>query len=115
MKKTEIILILVVAIIIGIILSHTLSASIYITFTDAEKRMGREYTVIGELIKEKEIRFEPRLNLLTFYASDSLKTNEKFTTTIQNLKILNALKNYHDWLCNRFRLYSKYHFNEMPF
>ena len=40
--------------------------------------MGREYTAIGELIKEKEIRFEPRLNLLT-YASDSLKTNEKFT------------------------------------
>ena len=77
MKKTEIILILVVAIIIGIILSHTLSASIYITFTDAEERMGREYTVIGELIKEKEIHFEPRQNLLTFFAIDSLKNERK--------------------------------------
>ena len=27
--------------------------------------------------KEKEIRFEPRLNLLTFYASDSLKNERK--------------------------------------
>ena len=77
MKKTEIILILLVAVIIGVILSLTYNASTYITFTDAEKRMGREYTVIGELIKEKEIRFEPRLNLLTFYASDSLKNERK--------------------------------------
>ena len=77
MKKTEIILILLVAVIIGVILSLTYNASTYITFTDAEKRMGKEYTVIGELIKEKEIRFEPRLNLLTFYASDSLKNERK--------------------------------------
>jgi len=77
MKKTEIVLIFLVAVIIGVILSLTYNASTYITFTDAEKRMGREYTVIGELIKEKEIRFEPRLNLLTFYASDSLKNERK--------------------------------------
>ena len=50
MKKTEIILILLVAVIIGVILSLTYNASTYITFTDAEKRMGREYTVIGEHI-----------------------------------------------------------------
>lgn len=77
MKKTEIILILLVAVIIGVILSLTYNASTYITFTDAEKRMGREYTVIGELIKEKEINFDPRLNLLTFYASDSLRNERK--------------------------------------
>ena len=53
MKKTEIILILLVAVIIGVILSLTYNASTYITFTDAEKRIGKEYTVIGELIKEK--------------------------------------------------------------
>ena len=77
MKKIEIILILLLAVIIGVILSLTYNASTYITFADAEKRMGREYTVIGELNKEKEIRFEPRLNLLTFYASDSLKNERK--------------------------------------
>ena len=38
MKKTEIILILLVAVIIGVILSLTYNASTYITFTDAEKR-----------------------------------------------------------------------------
>ena len=63
--------------IMGVILSLTYNASTYITFTDAEKRIGKEYTVIGELIKEKEINFDPRLNLLTFYASDSLRNERK--------------------------------------
>ena len=77
MKKTEIVFIFLIAIIIGVIVSLTYNASTYITFTDAEKNMGKEYTVIGELNKEKEIRFEPRMNLLTFYASDSLKNERK--------------------------------------
>ena len=55
MKKTEIVLIILVAIIIGVIMSLTFNASTYITFADAEKRMGKEFTVIGELNKEKEI------------------------------------------------------------
>lgn len=77
MKKTEIVLIILVAVIIGVIMSLTFNASTYITFADAEKRMGKEFTVIGELNKEKEIHFEPRLNLLTFYAVDSLDNERK--------------------------------------
>jgi len=77
MKKTEIVLIILVAIIIGVIMSLTFNASTYITFADAEKRMGKEFTVIGELNKKKEILFEPRLNLLTFYAADSLNNERK--------------------------------------
>lgn len=77
MKKTEIVLIIIVAVIIGIIMSLTFNASTYITFADAEKRMGKEFTVIGELNKEKVIHFEPRLNLLTFYAVDSLDNERK--------------------------------------
>jgi len=77
MKKTEIVLILLVAVIIGVIMSLTFNASTYITFAVAEKRMGKEFTVIGELNKEKEIHFEPRLNLLTFYAADSLNNERK--------------------------------------
>lgn len=77
MKKTEIVFIFLIAVIIGVIVSLTYNASTYITFTDAERNMGKEYTVIGELNKEKEIRFEPRMNLLTFYASDSLKNERK--------------------------------------
>ena len=77
MKKTEIVFIFLIAVIIGVIVSLTYNASTYITFTDAEKNMGKEYTVIGELNKEKKIRFEPRMNLLTFYASDSLKNERK--------------------------------------
>jgi len=77
MKKTEIVLILLIAVIIGVVLSLTYNASTYITFADAEKRMGKEFTVIGDLNKEKEISFEPRLNLLTFYATDSLSNERK--------------------------------------
>jgi cytochrome c-type biogenesis protein CcmE len=77
MKKTEIVLILLVAVIIGVIMSLTFNASTYITFADAEKQMGKEFTVIGELNKEKEIHFEPRLNLLTFFAVDSLHKERK--------------------------------------
>jgi len=77
MKKTEIVLILLVAVIIGVIMSLTFNASTYITFADAEKQMGKEFTVIGVLNKEKEILFEPRQNLLTFFAVDSLDNERK--------------------------------------
>ena len=77
MKKTEIVLILLVAVIIGVIMSLTFNASTYITFADAEKQMGKEFTVIGELNKEKDILFDPRLNLLTFFAEDSLQNQRK--------------------------------------
>tara|TARA_B110000444_G_C18836644_1_gene596396 strand:+ start:1677 stop:2084 length:408 start_codon:yes stop_codon:yes gene_type:complete len=77
MKKTEIILILLVAVIIGIILSLTFNASTYITFVEAEKFMGEEFTVIGELNKEKEIVYDPYINELTFYAMDSLSNERK--------------------------------------
>ncbi len=77
MKKTEIILIFLVAIIIGVIISLTYNASTYITFEDAEKNMGKQYTVIGELNKEKQIHFDPYLNQLTFFAQDSLNNERK--------------------------------------
>lgn len=77
MKKTEIVLILLVAVVIGVIMSLTFNASTYITFADAEKQMGKEFTVIGELNKDEEILFNPRLNLLTFFAEDSLHNQRK--------------------------------------
>ena len=77
MKKTEIVLIVLVALIIGVNMSLTFNASTYITFTDSEKQMGKEFTVIGSLNKEKDIRFEPKLNLLTFFAVDSLNNERK--------------------------------------
>jgi cytochrome c-type biogenesis protein CcmE len=77
MKKTEIVLIVLVAVIIGVIMSLTFNASTYITFADSEKQMGKEFTVLGSLNKEKDIRFEPKLNLLTFFAADSLNNERK--------------------------------------
>ncbi|MAZ30905.1 MAG: cytochrome C biogenesis protein [Flavobacteriales bacterium] len=77
MKKTEIVLILLVAVIIGIILSLTFNASTYVTFIEAEKFMGEEFTVIGELNKEKEIIYDPYENQLTFFALDSMSNQRK--------------------------------------
>jgi cytochrome c-type biogenesis protein CcmE len=62
MKKTEIVLIVLVAVIIGVIMSLTFNASTYITFADSEKQMGKEFTVIGSL---------------TFFAADSLNNERK--------------------------------------
>tara|TARA_B100001093_G_C26768879_1_gene989145 strand:- start:789 stop:1187 length:399 start_codon:yes stop_codon:yes gene_type:complete len=77
MKKAEIVLILLVSVIIGIIISLTYNASTYITFVESEKFMGEEFTVIGELNKEKEIIYDPYVNQLTFFAFDSLSNERK--------------------------------------
>jgi cytochrome c-type biogenesis protein CcmE len=114
MKKTEIILILLVAVIIGVIVSLTYNASTYITFTDAEKQMGKEFTVIGELNKDKEIVFEPRINVLTFFATDSLLNERKvyyYDSKPQDFE--RSEKITMTWFCNRFRFYSSHDSDEM--
>lgn len=77
MKNSEIILTVVIMICIGIMLSLTFNASTYVTFSTAEKNFGKQFTVIGELNLDKEIIFEPKNNLLTFFASDSMENVRK--------------------------------------
>ena len=77
MKNSEITLTVVIMICIGIILSLTFNARTYVTFSTAEKNFGKQFTVIGELNLDKEIIFEPKNNLLTFFASDSMENVRK--------------------------------------
>jgi cytochrome c-type biogenesis protein CcmE len=72
MKNIHIALIVIIAVLIGIIVSTLGDASTYVSFDTAEKQMGKKFTVIGSLVKEKEIIYTPKQNLLTFYATDSL-------------------------------------------
>ena len=77
MKKTHIVLIFLIALSVGAIIATISNASTYVTFQEAEKNMGKEFTVIGELVKDKEILYNPKKNELSFYAVDSLDNVRK--------------------------------------
>lgn len=68
MKKTEVILIIVVAVAIGIILSYTANASTYGNFTEAFNNEGKTFTVTGEL--NKEVPIKTQANLVIFNMID---------------------------------------------
>jgi cytochrome c-type biogenesis protein CcmE len=70
MKKTHIVLILVIATLIGAILVMFKDAGTYANFSSAEYAMGNEFTVIGYLDKEAEMNFDPKTTLFSFTAMD---------------------------------------------
>lgn len=70
MKATHIVLIVVVAVLIGAILSTFRDASTYAGFELAEDNLGEQYTVIGKLDTSLDITFNPQTTLLRFTAID---------------------------------------------
>lgn len=81
MKKTHIIGIVVIALAIGVIVSTINDAGTYVTFAKAKQNPEMEFTVIGELNKDKEITYEPEVdpNLFSFYVIDKEGHEEKIT------------------------------------
>ena len=81
MKKTHIIGIIVIALAIGAIVSTINDASIYVTFAKAKMNPNMEFTVIGELNKDKDITYDPEVdaNLFSFYVIDKEGNEEKIT------------------------------------
>ncbi|HET6245042.1 MAG: cytochrome c maturation protein CcmE [Bacteroidetes bacterium] len=85
MKKTHIIGIIIIALAIGAILSTVADSSTYASFELAENNPGEEFHVVGQLNKEKEMLYDPQVdvNLFTFYLIDNegkeLKVNFKGT------------------------------------
>ncbi|MBL4735788.1 MAG: cytochrome c maturation protein CcmE [Flavobacteriales bacterium] len=79
MKKTSIIGIVVIALAIGAIVSTINDAGTYVTFAKARNNPNMEFTVIGELNKEKEIIYEPEVdaNLFSFYVVDKEGAEQK--------------------------------------
>ena len=79
MKKSSIIGIVVIALAIGAIISTINDAGTYVTFAQAKSNPNREYTVIGELNKSKEILYNPEVdaNLFSFYVIDGDGHEEK--------------------------------------
>jgi cytochrome c-type biogenesis protein CcmE len=73
MKKTHIILIVIIAVAIGAILTTLNNTSTYASFQEAKDSPNSEFHIVGKLDKEKETVYDPKINanLFTFYMKDN--------------------------------------------
>lgn len=76
MKKSHIIIILVIAAAVMAMITTMGDASTYETFASANLYPGKEFHVVGTLVKEKEMQYNPEIdpNSFIFYLED--KENE---------------------------------------
>jgi cytochrome c-type biogenesis protein CcmE len=79
MKKTSIIIIVLIALAIGAIISTTSDASSYENFGVAAENPGKEFHIVGTLNKTKEKYFDPKkdANYFTFYLIDDKGVEQK--------------------------------------
>ncbi len=79
MKKTHIVLLVLVAAAVTVIVSMFGDFSTYETFASAAQEQGKQYHVIGELVKEKEMNYDPVKdpNHFSFYVKDKGGTVSK--------------------------------------
>lgn len=72
MKKSSIIIIVLIAVAIGAIISSYGDASTYENFSVAAENPGHEYHIVGTLDKTKEKHYDPKVdaNLFSFYLTD---------------------------------------------
>lgn len=66
MKKSHILAIVVIAVAIGAIISMVSDAATYADFQTAEQFPGKEFQVVGQLNKEKDIIYKPEENANQF-------------------------------------------------
>ena len=79
MKKSNIILLVVIAIAVAVIITRVGDFSTYETFATASSKKGQEFHVIGVLEKQKPMTYDPRkdANFFSFYVKDkSGKVNQ---------------------------------------
>ncbi len=81
MKKTHIFILVFVVAAIGVIISLFANTSTYTDFTAALDNPGKEFHIIGKLVKEKPIVYDTKVdaNKFTFYMTDQ-KGKEKLVT-----------------------------------
>jgi cytochrome c-type biogenesis protein CcmE len=72
MKKTHIFILVFVVAAIGVILSLFANTSTYTDFSAAVDNPGKEFHVIGKLVKDKPIVYDTKIdaNKFTFYMTD---------------------------------------------
>ena len=72
MKKTHIILLIVIALSISIIMSMVVESSTFETFSSEKALSGKEITINGNVVKGKPIEYQPEIdaNHFSFYMKD---------------------------------------------
>jgi cytochrome c-type biogenesis protein CcmE len=72
MKKTQIVLLVLIVLTISVLISVFADFSTYETFVEASKQPGKKYYIIGHLQKDKEMEYDPTkdANHFIFYAKD---------------------------------------------
>jgi len=78
-KKTHVILIILIAVSIGAIFTSLSDSSTYANFTEAFSEPGFEFHVVGKLNRDKETIYDPHAdaNLFTFFMSDNKGVERK--------------------------------------
>ena len=79
MKKTHIVLLLLIVATVSVIVSAFGDFSTYVTFETAAQKPGKKYYVIGMLQKDKEMEYDPLKdpNHFMFYAKDKAGNTTK--------------------------------------
>lgn len=79
MKKTHIIVLVLIAVVIGLIVSMTSDYSTYETFASADQQQGEEFHVVGQLSHEDSLSYNPQKNpnYFSFYMVDKEGNKEK--------------------------------------
>lgn len=72
MKKSSIIVLVLIAVTIGVILASFGSFSTYETFASAAEKPGSTFVVMGTLDKDQAMQYDPKVdaNKFVFYAKD---------------------------------------------
>ena len=74
MKKTHIVALLLIVASMGVIIAMIGDYSSYETFATAESRSGREFHIVGELVRHDEMHYDPEIdpNYFSFYLQDKV-------------------------------------------
>jgi cytochrome c-type biogenesis protein CcmE len=72
MKKTHIVLLVLIVVTISVLISVFADFSTYETFAEASKQPGKKYYIIGMLQKDREMEYDPTkdANHFIFFAKD---------------------------------------------
>jgi cytochrome c-type biogenesis protein CcmE len=79
MKKSSVIILAVVLVIVIGMLAKLMGAGNYSTFADAAEKSGQNVTIIGQLNKSKPIMYDPQINAnrTEFYVVDKSEVEQK--------------------------------------
>lgn len=79
MRKTHIVALLLIVASMGVIIAMIGDYSRYETFATAESSGGREFHIVGELVRREDMQYDPEIdpNYFSFYLKDKAGDERK--------------------------------------